>query len=323
MTLPPKLEKLLENWPAKIVSLIAAILVYAFYQVSSLETRSIVVPLEVRESSGMVCTDVSEQSIRIQIRGNVTEINTLEPKDFTAFADMGRFMNEGSEIVPVKLEYSDNVRIMKDIEIKIQPETVEVTLEKELVSYIPIELKYAGGTAHGYEIESMKTTPSMVKVTGPANLVESLDSIETDVILLDELTQSTVVEAGLRGINEQLTQEHEGPVTVEVRVVPSKMKRVLTNLPVSLYPAGDAFITEMEKKTATLTISGNELDVEKYTPPVKLVYADCSKITESGEYDIPLQYEKNAKFNIEALLPETVHVIITEKLEEEIPESEE
>ncbi len=323
MTLPPKLEKLLENWPVKIVSLIAAIFVYAFYQISSLETRSILVPLEVRESTGMICTDVSEQSIRLQVRGNVTDINTIEAKDFIAYADMGRYINEGSQVVPVKLDLSENVRIMKDIEIKIQPETVEVTLEKKLVSYIPVDLKYAGGTTHGYEIASIKTSPSMIKVSGPGSLVESLESIETDVILFDGLAQNTVVEANLREINEQLTQEHEGPVIVEVTVVPSKMKRVLTNLPIALYPAGDNFEIEMEKKTATLTISGNELDVEKYTPPANLIFADCSQITESGEYDIPVQYASSARFTIETLLPETVHVIVTEKPKEEIPESEE
>lgn len=321
MTLPPKLEKLLENWPAKIISLIAAILVYAFYQVSSLDTRYLVVPLEVREGAGMICTDISESSIKVAIRGAITDINTIEAKDFKAFVDMGRYMDEGKSFAPVQLDLSDNVRIMKDIEIKLEPETIEVTIEKELAEYIPVNLNYAGGAAHGYEIVSIKAKPSHIRVRGPGSLVDKLSVMETDEILLDELNQNVVFETELREINDQIIIDHEGPVSVEVTVEPSQMKRELDDLPITVYPAKGNLITEVAREKATLTITGNELDVEKYNPPVNFVFADCSRILESGEYDIPVQYSKSSKFTVESLYPATIHVTITEiPVEEEIEE---
>lgn len=312
MTLPPKLEKLIENWPAKIISLVAAILVYAFYQISTLQTRFFVVPLEVRQDSGMVSTGLSENSIRVSVRGNITEIATLEAKDLSAFTDMSRFMSEGTVTVPVQLDLSDNVRIMKDVEIKIQPETVDVTLEKEMAEYKPVKLNYAGGAMHGYEITDIKAIPSLIKVKGPRSLVESLDVLDTDVVLIDEVYTDVSLDTELLQVNSNLICEHEGQVRVEVTVVPSKMKRTLQNLPVSIVSVNENLSVEVEKKNASCSISGNELDVEKFTPQKGFIYADCSDITEPGEYDIPLQNKVIYQLNVESVMPETIHVTVTE-----------
>ena len=45
MMLPQKLRHLLDDWPAKVVSLVAAILIYVFYQINILETKNIAIPL--------------------------------------------------------------------------------------------------------------------------------------------------------------------------------------------------------------------------------------------------------------------------------------
>lgn len=323
MTLPPKLEKLLENWPAKIISLVAAILVYAFYQISTLQTRFFVVPLEVRQDSGMVSTEISEDSIRISVRGDMTEIATLEAKDFSAFTDMSRYMSEGTVTVPVQLDLSDNARIMKDVEIKLQPETVDITLEKEVSEYIPVKLNYAGEAMHGYEITEIKAVPSLIKITGPRSLVEELEELDTDVVLVDEVYTDVSLDAELLQVNSKLTCWHEGPVRVEVNVVPSKMKRTLMNLPVTLVSVNENLSIEFDKKYASCSISGNELDVEKYNPQNGFIYADCSGITEPGEYDIPLQNKEIYQFNVESVMPETIHVTVTEIPVEETEEVEE
>lgn len=321
MTLPPKLEKLLENWPAKIVSLIAAILVYAFYQISSLETRIMVVPLEIEQEEGLISTSVSESSIRIAIRGNASEITALENKDIKAYADLSPYVQEGKVNVPVRLEYSDSIRMMKDVEIKPQPETVEVTLEKEMVSYIPVKINYTGGPAHGYELEQVTVSPSFIKVKGPKTLVNGLDGIDTDVVLFDELKHNVTVSTEIFALNSQLIAEHEGPVSITATVVPSRMTRKLSDVPVKIISAGQNLEIEAADVYASLIITGNELDVEKYVPSSGLIFADCSSITESGEYDIPVQYSKTSIFTIDSLLPETIHVIVTEiPVEEEITE---
>ena len=323
MTLPPKLEKLLDNWPAKIISLVAAILVYAFYQVSTLETRFFVLPVEIKQDSGMVSTHVSETSVKISVRGNMTDITTLETKDFKAYVDMSRYVNEGTVVVPVQLDLSDNVRIMKDIEIKLQPETIEVALEKELAAYIPVQLSYAGGTAHGYEIESIKTYPSMIKVRGPESILDSVNELNTDVLLFEDLHVSSSYETELLPINSMLACEHEGPVKVEVTVVPSQLKRNYSNLQIKLIPAPENLMAEFVQVPVTCLVSGNELDVERFIPSDDFIYADCSRITEPGEYDIPLKTKNMYQVNVDSMEPESVHVVVTEKPEEIIAEPEE
>lgn len=323
MTLPPKLEKMLENWPAKIISLVAAILVYAFYQISTLETRYFVVPLEINKDSGMIPVECSEASVRVSVRGNISEINTMETKDFRAFADMSRFVNEGSVVVPVQLELSDNLRILNDLEIKIQPETVEIKLEKELSAYIPVKLDYAGGTAHGYEIASVDVVPSMIKIRGPRSIVDSLEELDTDAIFFDSLYSDAVYETDLLEINSQLECEHEGPVTVEVSVVPTQMQRNLSNLAVKIIAGPENLIFESDKISASCSVSGNELDVERFSPANGFLYVDCSKITEPGEYDIPVKVKNVYQVTVDSVEPETVHVTVTEKPEEIIAEEEE
>ncbi|MBQ0166055.1 MAG: hypothetical protein KBT02_02965 [Treponema sp.] len=315
MTLPPKLEKLLENWPVKIVSLVAAILVYAFYQISTLETRYFIVPLEITKSAGMVSTNVSETAVRVSIRGEQTQITSLETKDFTAYADLSRIVNEGTENIPIQLKLSDSVRIMKDVEIRIEPETVSVTLEKELIDYLPVKINYSGGTAHGYEIESMKAVPPLIKVTGPESLVENIKSLDTDVILVEDISQTMDYETMLLEQNSELRIDYSDPIHITISVIPSQMTRNLSNVAIESYPAAENLMTEFDTDTAACTIMGNQLDVESFSPRKGFLYIDCSEISEPGEYDVPVQSRKYNWMNVDSIVPETIHVIVTENTE--------
>ena len=54
MSLDSKISKLLENWPAKVISLVMAIFIMFLYNLTRLEQRVIIVPLNISEGHSYV-----------------------------------------------------------------------------------------------------------------------------------------------------------------------------------------------------------------------------------------------------------------------------
>ena len=48
------LDKILDKWPAKVICLVIAIFLYFFHQASLIDSRTVVVPLEIIENGNQV-----------------------------------------------------------------------------------------------------------------------------------------------------------------------------------------------------------------------------------------------------------------------------
>ena len=81
------LQTLLFNWPAKVLSLVFALLIYAFIQYSTLETRVVTIPLSVQLPEHLVAESLIPQKVDVQIKGNESIIYLVDPASITASID--------------------------------------------------------------------------------------------------------------------------------------------------------------------------------------------------------------------------------------------
>jgi hypothetical protein len=98
------LRRLVHNWPAKILSLAAAVLLVVFNNVSRLEERFFSVPLELKLPAEYVPAAEYPQQVRIVLRGESEEIFRIEEQDIRAYVDLSEHDSSGEYQEPVEIE---------------------------------------------------------------------------------------------------------------------------------------------------------------------------------------------------------------------------
>lgn len=100
------IQSLLLNWPAKVFSLVLAILVYVFVQYASLDIRVVTIPLEVSlPAEGVAPQSKVPSEIEVEIKGKDSLIHLVNPSAIEASVDFSTVRGEGISVRNVVLEY--------------------------------------------------------------------------------------------------------------------------------------------------------------------------------------------------------------------------
>jgi YbbR domain-containing protein len=179
------LSKVVEKWPIKILSLAAAIIIFIFFRMNSLETRFFSVPLHVVANETLVSASLISNSVRISIRGESDVIQQIMEDDIEAFIDLGKFSNEGSFRVPVQIRKRNSALGITPLEISVLPIEIQLELEQKVRRSIPIAPVFLGTVAQGFELSRQQLIPEAVVAEGPNSILENLNFFNTELIDLD------------------------------------------------------------------------------------------------------------------------------------------
>ncbi|MCL2128622.1 MAG: CdaR family protein, partial [Treponema sp.] len=95
--------KITENWPAKVLSVALAIILFVFHRMNTLTTRPISVPLAIETGSTMTPASSYPQSVRVNLRGEDDDIKSIADSDIEAYVDFSRYESEGLYRAPVQI----------------------------------------------------------------------------------------------------------------------------------------------------------------------------------------------------------------------------
>jgi len=120
-------------------------------------------------------------SVQIQLEGSPG----VTAKDLFAYIDL-------SEATPGEHQYQIQVEAPEGVKVKeIQPQQVTVQLDTVQEKVLPVQVKYTGSPAPGYEVGAPIVKPSAVNVRGPSSILNMLDKaiVEVSVAGADETFQ--------------------------------------------------------------------------------------------------------------------------------------
>jgi hypothetical protein len=107
-----------------------------------------------------------------------------------------------------------------------------------------------------------------------------------------------------------------GDGTAEFRGVVKKliMIRSFDDLPVVISNLDSNFTAVMEVAKASIRIEGNQTELESYNPAnTTILRIDCSGVTETGSYTLPVQADIPAAFTLIRSDPTAVTIQVREK----------
>jgi YbbR domain-containing protein len=298
------------DWPAKLLSLATALLIFFFYNLNRLEQRSVTVPLSVQVNSEYVPSSQYPRTVKLSLKGESNSIFQLQEEDFRASIDLSEVHGEGLARAVVQVEKRGNALGIDPLEISPEPATVSVEMEKKASRVVPVTPNFSGYLDPGYELRSFDLKPGEVEIVGPESSVSKVGSIGTEPIELSGRNGDFTVRARLaRG---SVLVSVPGTDSVELRglVAKSVAMKSFTALPLVASGLEDGLALAEPLPAVKLGVKSAEVELKGLVLPPDALSVDFSSIRKPGSYTLPIATKLPEGVSVESLVPDSVTVKI-------------
>jgi len=305
--------RLLHNWPAKALSLAAAILLLVFHDISRLEERFFSVPLELELPEGYVPASNYPDNVRVSLRGESDEIFRILEEDIRAFVDLTEHDSAGEFLEPIRVERIGTARGIEPLEISVEPLEVAITLEATLQKGAEVQPSLSGFPPTGYELTQYQISPSTVEIEGPSSRVDEIEEVVTEDIELTGRREDFSVRVRLQRPDPLVS--FLGGDVVEFRGIVEEAVVLHTFDPVETVVLGldPRFQIQSALPNGSVRVQGRQLDLEDTAPDQVQLLVDASGITQAGSYRLRARPDVPQGLIVLRYEPTEVQVTVTER----------
>jgi hypothetical protein len=301
-------QRIFANWPAKILSLAAALLLFTFYRLNRLEDRYVSLPLSVSMNDEYVPSSQYPRTVRATLRGESNALFAIQEDDLRASLDLSGYRAEGRYSAPVQIERKGSALGVDPLEIRTDPADVTVTMEKRITRVVPVTPSFKGFLEPGYELLSFELAPSEVEVSGPASSVSRVNEVQTDFIELAGRNSDFIVKS--RVLRKDSLVSISGPEIVEFRATVQKSLAIrnFEGLAIAAEGLAPEFALAAPLPPGSLRIRSSTTDITGFSPSPGILYVDLSELRRAGSYQVKVRSRAPDGFTVERFEPQSVQV---------------
>ena len=310
--------RLLNNWPAKVLSIALALILFVFHRMSTLATRTLSVPLVVEASSSLVLASSYPQNVRITMRGEDESIKVISEGDIEAFVDFHRYEAEGFYRAPVQIRKRGSALGVEPLEISVNPMEISVQLDVRISKALPIQADIRGKVASGFDLVEYAVFPQEIEVSGPMGVLENVMEVRTDPVELEGRRSDFNIEVNIARDNPFLTFRGNGMVEFQGVIRPSVPVRNIEGIPIVLAGLDPRFEANPGGRTGSVRLEGNYALLDNFSPGPGFLSVDCSGLLGPGTYVLPVRADLPSGLSLARSEPGELSVVVTLR-EEEVP----
>jgi len=278
------LKKFKKRWLEKLLSFIAAILLWLYVNEQNLPERYITLNLNLKNMpENLTIASPYKNEVIIKIKGKETYIATILNKDFEAFVDL-KYSVVGKNVLPVTILKKTKSKFKI---IKIEPEFIEIELDKVEHKKVPVSATIINNPADGYKIVDEIVSAENIVIKGPKSIIDNMNLIRTKPIDIGGVTGSIYKEVEFELPNEFITPVDFKTAKVNITIIKNFKSKIYQNAKVN-------FIN-LSKDLKILNIENSYAEFKLYGPPLKLediennkndiLFVDLSDIKTPGKYE--------------------------------------
>ena len=322
-------EKLLRNWPAKIICLAIAIFLYIFYQASLIEKKTFVIPLNVIESGLVVHTGSIPTSVVVSVRASENDIKSIFATDMSASINLNNYIESGTYRVPVEVSIDDKLKGFDPLEIKLKEEKLKINVEKRVSKYVKVMPSVVGDVDKDYEIKNVIMSPSAIRIEGPESLVNAVSEVYTGKVNVSNAKTNFTTDTTFNPINNLIRIVDAYTCKATVLVVPKVEEREYVSVPLKVVNLSDKLQLGEDLPKYSIKLKGEVPNFTKYDISKNPIIIDLAEIKEPGIYEIPVEFTIPYDFELLDDSGESITVtvvdkdIVAEKDEESLTDDEE
>jgi YbbR domain-containing protein len=172
------------QWSLRLLALALATLLWFFGTLETREQESEkVVESSVTYSTprGLILLD-PVQRVKVRLRGRTSKVRSLNPLAVDVLVTVS---DDRRGQLQVTLG-PDNVVVPEDVEVmSIEPNQLELRLDREITLTLPVKFKLLGEPAAGARVQHVEVVPDRVQVSGPESRLRSLRWLTTSNVNLN------------------------------------------------------------------------------------------------------------------------------------------
>ena len=304
--------ELFSNWPVKLFSIAAAVILYFLFQIFSLDSKSFSVSLQVREGGIFVLTEQPPAYVRVTVRAKPDKLAVVQKNDIQAYIDTSSVTAAGVNSVPVKLELKDFFTLMEPLDIQVKPYRLSLSFEKVAYKTVPVTPLFFGTPAEGFETSSWTVSPATVKISGPESVIESVTEVYTGTVDLQGRNTGFKAPITIEKSSKRIQILDVPDSFIKVDISPRLDTRRFSNLSVQPFNLNAKLKPEQDIQKITLVLSGPKKVLDSFKPHASMVQADFTDIDKSGSYSVPLRIYIPDELSVVSIEPPVLEVELIE-----------
>jgi hypothetical protein len=314
-----RLSKLLAHWPAKLISLAAATLLFFFYRYSSLDERTLNIPLKLNVPAGMAVATPYPRYVQVTLRGNGDAISAIPEEDLAVSGDLSRFESEGQYRVPLRLTRSGHALKITPLIARVEPPELRLRLEKEAVKSVQVLPVVKGLPAHGFELAQYGITPNTVEVSGPRSAIQALDHVNTEPVDVTGASGSFEFEVGLARENPLVRYPRESTVLFQGVVRPIEETHNFEQLEIIGIDLSPELAIAQPLPRGSIRLQGTLLAIEALPEGSPRLLLDCKEVRRPGTLRLPTRPDVPSGLIVLSYEPREITVAFIAKTKEGSP----
>jgi YbbR domain-containing protein len=195
----PDLRKVFDQWPAKVLALAAALLLFLFNRFDSLQVRTFSVPLRLLTDTALVPAQEFSHRVKVTLRGTDELVSAVTEADLEALVDYSGHQGEGVFSAPIQVNRRGAAAENTTLEVTVDPLVLNLHLERKVVKTVPVHPNFVGEPGRNYQLSGFQVTPSVVTIEGPRSVIDKVSAVSTEPVELrgktDPFTLKVRVEA--------------------------------------------------------------------------------------------------------------------------------
>ena len=264
----------------RVISLVTAIAVwYAIRAATSNSTLVTGIPLAIQPPPDWTVVDRSARTVDVAFLGTRDDLRYLNRELIKATVD-ARDRTDGQTFTvtlgPANINAPGSARIEF-----IRPAAVTLRLDREISKQVPVKVETQNLLPDGYEIEKTVVTPAAVVLSGPAQILDGVETVSTVPVDLDGRIRSInkrrlplVPGENFAGVKLDPTA-----VTLDVAIVERSISTRFPDLPIlPMLAPGRAARIDLEPDVATLTVKGRPELINALAAEDLRLFVDLSEL---------------------------------------------
>jgi YbbR domain-containing protein len=270
-------------------------------QVNMIGNPAIGFDVEAPELSNETVTISGPESVVNSINQVVAEVNIVDAsEDIQRTVDLVAFDAQGNEVQGLTMN----------------PNSVQVSIpvsQRGGYRTVVVRIVTSGQIASGYRLTNIFSNPPTVTIfSSDPELVDSIPGfVETTPINLNGADDDMEIRVSLNlpeGINVVGSQN----VTVMIGIEPIQSSISFSNIPIQIEGLGEGLSATVSPESVDVFLSGPVDLLERLSPSTLVVIINLED-REPGTYTLaPVVQLENEEINVDAILPNTIEVTITE-----------
>jgi len=297
------------NWILKLICLALAFAVWqGIRENTSFEVVLADIPLVVNAGAGHAVLDQSSDVVSIRFRGSREEISYIGRDQVSVEVDISENpdqLRQSIKLVPRYVKTPSRAHA-----IRFYPAELTVTIDREVERVLPVKATFEGDLPAGIQLEKAVCEPASVRVRGAEQRLLALEQVRTVPVSLDGRYNSFKTHVAVAANGQPWTANPER-VSVQLELVERvATRRIEKNTVRPLLASDDTRVVKIRPEKVDIVLRGSPQRIEAVNASDVYVYVDCTELTESADYEVPVRVDVPPGVQVEKIEPPVVQVVV-------------